>query len=423
MSSSQLAHYAALESRVAEPYTVAGYLGVEFIARAYEKAATLDANKAAKEAREAQIKTIIGEASFDAQAYLKQPKIHFFQVQGRLFKESFARDVSAGAKLGKASPEAMTTLLKMKFASGKQTIVFAGLNWASAQFGNSIARFIIESGFGYPTHSVYGSSVPLFQSLRKGDVHVFMEGWLPNMQELYEKAIATKQIADIGLLYGDAVQGWFVPNYVVAGDKKRGIRAVAPDLKSVSDLAQYRHVFASKEHPGLGRLMDGSSGWFSYKINCMKLKAYRLDDKYAQITTGSEGALFNELSTAYEKGTPILTYMYTPTWPMAKFDLQQLKEPDFTQEHWNMDKGCAYPLSMIRKWVHTELPGRAPEVVEFLEKLRLDLDEISRILLAMKEKGLKPEETALDWLRENEDVWTNWVAGDVAQRVKQALSS
>ena len=70
----------------------------------------------------------------------------------------------------------------------------------------------------------------------------------------------------------------------------------------------YIHLFANKAQPGVGRLFDGSPGWFSYKINCMKLKAYRLDDKYAQITTGSEGALFNELSSAYEKGLPIRGY-------------------------------------------------------------------------------------------------------------------
>jgi glycine betaine/proline transport system substrate-binding protein len=73
--------------------------------------------------------------------------------------------------------------------------------------------------------------------------------------------------------------------------------------------------------------------------------------------------------------------------------------------------------------VHINLPQRAPKVVEFLGKLRLDSDKISRILLAMKEKGLKPEEAALIWLRENESIWMNWVTSDVAQKVKQALSS
>ena len=243
------------------------------------------------------------------------------------------------------------------------------------------------------------------------------------MQELYEKALAEKQIADVGLFYGDAVQGWFVPKYVVEGDSKRDIKAVAPELKSVNDLARYQHIFASSEQPGTGRLIDGAPGWFSYKINCMKLKAYRLDDKYAQFTSGSEGALFAGLNEAYEKGEPVLLYMYTPAWPMAQFDLVQLDEPEFTQECWRANKGCAYPLSQIKKVVHSDLLQRASEVVEFLAKLRMDSDEISRTLLTMKEKDLKPEEFALIWLKENENIWSSWVSGDVAQKVKQALGS
>ena len=72
----------------------------------------------------------------------------------------------------------------------------------------------------------------------------------------------------------------------------------------MEDLEGYASVFAGAGRPGLGRFIDGSSGWASYKIDCMKLKAYRLDDNYAQITSGSEVALFAALAEAYEKREP-----------------------------------------------------------------------------------------------------------------------
>ncbi len=421
MGSDQLASYASLEGRAAEPYTVAGYSAVEFIVRGFEKAGTLDAKQAADEARQTKIRTVVGEVAFDAQGQVKKPKIHFYQVQSRLFKESFAREVGTRPQVSQVPRKAKRTMLKRRFASGKKPIIFAGLNWGSAQFGNSIARFIVESGYDYPTYSISGSSVPMFQSLRKGDVHVYMEVWLPNTQELYNEAIAAGQVLDVGLYFGDAVQGWFVPRYVVEGDPKRDIKPIAPELKSVYDLKRYSHLFASKEQPGIGRLIDGSPGWFSSKIDCMKLKAYRLDDKYAQIITGSLDALAAELRAAYERGRPILVYMFGPSWPLASFDLKQLSEPEFKQERWSTDKGCAFPLNQVKIVVHSGLPQRAPEVVDFFGKLSLDLDEISNILLTMKEKNLKPEEAALVWLKENEGIWTSWISSDVAQRVKQAL--
>jgi glycine betaine/proline transport system substrate-binding protein len=423
MGADRLASYEAAEGRTAEPYAVAGYSGIEFIVEAFKKAGSQDVKQASEEARKTKITTLMGEITFDSQGHVQHPKIHFFQVQCKLFRESFAREVGKGSPIGeKVTQKTLTTFLEVTSKSEKAPIVFAGLNWASAQFANSISRFIIESGFDHPTQALQGSSVPLFQGLREGDIHVFLEGWLPNMQELYEKALKEKQIVDLGLFYGDAVQGWFVPKYVITGDSKRNIKPVAPELKSVNDLVRYQNLFANNDQPGIGRLIDGSPGWFSYKINCMKLKAYRLDDKYAQITAGSESALFAELSQAYEKGEPILSYMYDPTWPMARFDLRRLDEPKFTQERWRVDKGCAYPLSQIKKFVHINLPQRAPKVAEFLRKLRLDSDKISRILLTMKERDLKPEEAALIWLRENENIWMNWVTNDVAQKVKQALN-
>lgn len=423
MGPEQLANYEALESRAAEFYTVAGYSGVEFVVKAFEAANALDTNKAATQARQERIKTIIGEVSFDKSGYMQKSKIHFFQVQGRMFKESFARQVGAGPKVREVTSEKAKTFLNMQFSPDNKPVIFAGLNWDSVQFFNGITRFIIESGYGYPTYSIPGSSVTSFQRLRKGEVHVSMEVWLPNSQELYDKAIAKNQIVDLGLNFSDAVQGWFVPRYVVEGDSKRGIEIVAPDLKSIDDLERYCHIFASKENPSIGRLIAGSSGWFNYKISCMKLKAYRLDDKFAQIATGSEGALFAALTNAYQKGEPILLYMYEPSWPMAKYDLLQIVEPEFTKEVWRTNKKCAFPPSQIKKLVHVDLPQRVPEIVEFLKMVRMDRDEVSRILVAMKDRDLKPETAALEWLKKNEGVWSNWVSGDVVQKVKQALSS
>ena len=420
MSPEQLAKYAALEYREAEPYSVAGYSGVEFIIRSFQEAGTLDASRAAETAHQMKTKTLIGEIAFDAQGNPLNANIHFLQVQCRRFKESFAQVVGAGPPVNEMPGEEGTTMLGIPF--DKEPIIFAGLNWGSAQFGNSIARFIIESGYGYPTYSVFGSSVPMFQSLCKGDVHVYMEVWLPNTQELYNKAIAKDQVEDVGRYFGDAVQGWFVPRYVVEGDTKRGIKPIAPDLKSIDDLERYSHLFASKEQPGIGRLIDGSPGWFSSKIDCMKLKTYRLDDNYAQVITGSLDALAAELKDAYEKGKPILVYMFGPSWPLASFDLKQIDEPRFTPERWSTDKGCAFPLNQVKIVVHSSLPQRTPEIVEFFGEMSMDCNDISSILFTMKEQDLTPEEAAIMWLKKNENIWSQWVPLDVAQKIKQALS-
>ena len=260
LTSVQLSRHASEEGRAAEPYTVGGYAAVELIARAYEKAAALDARAAAREAHNTGVGTILGDLAFDAAGNVVNPKIHFFQVEGRSFSESFARTVGTPPRAGQVAARADATFLNIQFPPDREPIVFAGLNWDSAQFANGIVRLIVESGYGYPTRSAHGGSVSLFQSLSKGDVDVYMEGWLPNLQDLYDKALADEQISDLGLYFGDAVQGWFVPRYVVEGDVEQGIEPAAPNLKAVGELERYSQVFASEEQPGVGRLIDGSSG-------------------------------------------------------------------------------------------------------------------------------------------------------------------
>lgn len=60
----------------------------------------------------------------------------------------------------------------------------------------------------------------------------------------------------VGLAYPDAVQGWFVPRYLVEGDD-----APAAGLTSVSQLGEYAEVFQDPEDPDMGRFYNCIAGW------------------------------------------------------------------------------------------------------------------------------------------------------------------
>lgn len=60
-------------------------------------------------------------------------------------------------------------------SSSIETIVFADYNWLSTQIQNRIAQYIVEMGYGYSTDVVFGATLPLFQGLRRGEIHVSLE--------------------------------------------------------------------------------------------------------------------------------------------------------------------------------------------------------------------------------------------------------
>ena len=124
-------------------------------------------------------------------------------------------------------------------SDGKESIVFSDLNWTSAQFQNRVAQYLVEEGYDYPTNVVFGTTLPLFQGLRRGDNHVTMEIWLPNQNEAWMEAQADGDVVSIGESLGRDWQSAFViPAY---------LQEQYPELDSVEDLKddQYKALFAT----------------------------------------------------------------------------------------------------------------------------------------------------------------------------------
>lgn len=418
MSVEQRQQYAASEGRVAEPFSVAGYAGVEFVVNSFNALNANDATAVGAHVRENGVTTLLGELRFDEAGNRLDAQMHFQQVQARLFRDNFARLVGLPPEMDDDSDSIAQSYLEIDFADEREPIIFADLNWNSALFNNAIARTIIESGYGYPTQAVPGSTVPSFQRLVSGDVDLIMERY--NFDNSYNNALDKGQIVDLGVNFTDPVQGWYVPRYVVEGDAQRGIEPAAPNLVSVNDLENVVDTFNAEG--GLGQFYGGVPGWTAHKINCMKLKAYRLDDDYAQVNSASSGDLFGTLTAAYEAGDPVLVYLWSPTWPIAEYDLIQLEEPAYDEQCWQTTRGCAYPSDPVRILAHPSLPERAPEVTQFLRDFELDIAAVNEAMLRIEDEALTPDEAARLWLNDNEAIWSAWVPDDVAERVRAQLA-
>ena len=89
-------------------------------------------------------------------------------------------------------------IVEVEATKEKREIVFGGLNWDSALIQNGVARYIVEHGYGYPTSQIEGTTLPLFQGLRKGDVDLTMEIWLPNQDTAWNEAVKAGEVLPVG---------------------------------------------------------------------------------------------------------------------------------------------------------------------------------------------------------------------------------
>lgn len=300
-------------------------------------------------------------------------------------------------------------------------IVFADAGWDSIRVHNYIARTIIEEGLGYDTDETTGSTAATIQGLREGDIHAYTEIWTDNIKEAYEEAIESGDIKKVSTNFDDNDQGLYVPTYVIEGDPDRGIEPMAPDLRTVEDLKDYPDVFEDPEDPEKGRIINGPSGWAVEEAITEKFDTYGLHETMNNFIPGSDSAAVADLVNAYESGEAWVGYYWSPTWVTAKYDLTLLEEDDFDREQWDKDKGTEFPPNDVVIAVHKDLPDQAPDVVDFLSNYETSSELTEDALNYMEENDADAEEAALWWMEEHEDVWTEWIEEDVAQKVKDAL--
>jgi len=317
-------------------------------------------------------------------------------------------------------------------AASKKPIVFADFGWDSAQVHNRIAGFIIEHGLGYPVSYTAGETVMLNTALiaaKGADVpNVNMETWTENWQELYDKGLAKGQdpntkegFIHLGANFPNSVQGWYIPTYMIKGDAKRGIKATTPDFKSVSDMPKYWEMFKDPEDPSKGIFYSCIPGWSCKIINDKKFDAYGIKKYYNIMEPGSGAALAASMEAAYKRGKPWIGYYWAPTWVLGKLDMTQLEEPPFDKAVFESTAACGYPAVKCDIIVHKNLPDWAPDVVGFLKKYETTLDINNKFLAHMRDTDGKPKDGAMWFLKNYENLWSQWVPSEVAIKVKAAM--
>ncbi len=300
----------------------------------------------------------------------------------------------------------------------KETIVFSDLNWSSAQIQNRIAQYIVEEGYGYPTGVVFGATLPLLQGLRRGDTHVTMEIWLPNQEGAWVEALEAGEILQVGHSLGEDWQSTFViPAY---------LQEQYPELDSVEDLKEerFKELFATAETGGKARLVGCVIGWACEAVNAAQVEAYGLSDHVELVHPGDSASANADFYGAYERSEPWLGYQWGTNDAALLNDVVALEEPAFTQECWDTNMGCGFRNAEIVIAVRTDVAERAPEVIDMFRAWTFNIERFSSVVAWQQDNpDADVADSALWWLTNNEDVWSEWVTDDAAEAVRTALNA
>jgi len=257
--------------------------------------------------------------------------------------------------------------------SKNKTINIGYVTWAEdVAVSNLWKEILTEKGYEVNLKSL--EVAPLFVGLNKGDLDVFMDGWLPVTHQTYWDKYKDK-LDDYGVWYkSEAKMGLVVPKYV--------------DIKSIEDLNAKKTEFDGKItgiDPGAGLM----------KATDKTIKEYGLDYKVVQ---SSEAAMLVTLDKAYRDKKPIVVTGWSPHWMFSKYDLKYLED----------SKKSYGSAEQIHTLANQEFTKKNPEVAKMLKAFKLDDHQIGN-LESLITGGMTPQDAAKKWIKDNRALVDSWM--------------
>ncbi|MEL6751487.1 MAG: glycine betaine ABC transporter substrate-binding protein [Pseudomonadota bacterium] len=310
-------------------------------------------------------------------------------------------------------------------------VTMAEMNWASAELMANVDKFILENGYGCNVELVQGGTTQIFASMNeKGNPEIAGELWVNAVREPLNKAVEEGRMEI--LVKGPITElgeGWWI---TPAFAEKH------PELDSVEKVLERPDLFPDSEDPSKGAFIGCPAGWGCQLANASLFRAFDMEAKgWRLVDPGSAAGLDGSMAKAAERGEPWFGYYWSPTALIGKYNMKLLKwdTPWGGSENWDgcivkPEDECAdpKPSSYTESEVNTVvtksfLEGGSEVAKGYLEKRVFPGAVMNGMLVYMTDEQASGADATIEFLKKHEDVWTSWVAPEVAEKVKAAVAS
>ncbi|WP_075292707.1 ABC transporter substrate-binding protein [Pararhizobium arenae] len=304
-------------------------------------------------------------------------------------------------------------------------VSIAEMNWASAGVAAQVDKFVLENGYGCTVTLVTGDTMPTFTSMNeKAEPDVAPEFWVNSVRTALDAAIAEGRLIQAApLLSEGGVEGWWIPKFLADAH---------PDIKTVQDALKHPELFPAPEDASKAAVHNCPSGWNCQVSTANLYKATEAEKAgFELVDTGSAAGLDGSIANAFEKKTGWLGYYWAPTAILGKYEMTKLS---FGVEHNKADwdactavPDCAapkvnsYPTSDVYTVVTKAFSEKAGVAMDYMKTRQWDNGTVGKVLAWMDENQGTNEDAAKHFLETYPDMWTKWVAPDVAEKIKAAL--
>ena len=285
-----------------------------------------------------------------------------------------------------------------------KTVRFSDVGWTDITATTGLASVVLQ-GLGYETRADILSVPVTYQSLKNGDIDVFLGNWMPTMEADVAPFREDGSVEVVRANLEGAKYTLAVPKYLAD-----------QGLKDFADIAKFKDQLDGQIH-GIEPGNDGN-----------RLIQKMIDDGQFGLTgfelvESSEQGMLAEVARA-GRGQGAIVFLGWEPHPMnTNFELVYLTGGD---EVFGPNFGGATIYTNVRKGYLQECPN----VGKFLQNLEFTLPMESMVMGGILNDGKEAEEAATDWLKANPGVLDVWLAGvttvdggDALAAVKAKLGS
>lgn len=285
-------------------------------------------------------------------------------------------------------------------------IKIALFDWTSVNLNAKILGTVLERlGYTveYPTGDYLSS---LSTGLTNGDLTLGMEYWDTTAGEAMKAADATGKTERLGELGPKAKEEWWYPEYMK--EKCPGL----PNWEALKD-PKCAEAFSTAETAPKGRYLGGPVTWEGFDDE----RVVSLDLPFTVVHAGTDGAMFAELESAYQRKAPIMLWVYSPHWAPAKYKGEWVEFPEYTAEcytdpKWGMNPDKAYdcgkPFGDIWKYAWGGMKDKWPVAYKVAKSYQVTSDELNAMSGEVDLDGKSIEDVATAWVDANEAKWKAW---------------
>ncbi|SMF53855.1 glycine betaine/proline transport system substrate-binding protein [Tistlia consotensis] len=264
-------------------------------------------------------------------------------------------------------------------------VTFSDVGWTDITATTATTSVVLQ-GLGYKTKTEVLSVPVTYQSLKNGDVDVFLGNWMPTMEA------DLKPFRDAGTVdvVGVNLKG---AKYTLAVLKKTADEG----LKSFADIAKFKEKLDGKIY-GIEPGNDGNR----LILKMIDENAFGL--KGFELVESSEQGMLAQVARAKSRGEDVVFLGWEPHPMNSNFDMVYLSGGD---DWFGPDYGGATVYTNVRHGYVKSCPNVGKLLTNLVFSLKMENEIMGKIL----DDNMQPEAAARDWLKKNPGVLDKWLGG------------